>query len=245
MQTIAIISQKGGAGKTTLSIQLGFAAHTAGLATAIIDLDPQGTAAKWADRRRAGPQVMGGQASRLNVILDAVRANGADLALIDTPPSAEAIALAAAKAADLVLVPTRPSGFDLEAIQTTLEMAEFARRRAIVLVNAVPCNRSHLGTSTVAGLRQRGFEVAPVMWMERAAFADLGADGLTAQERDAASKASLEVVELFRWLCQQAGMPTSPQAGQPTCGLEALPPSGLETMRASSVETIQASRPET
>jgi chromosome partitioning protein len=141
MQTIAVISQKGGAGKTTVSIELGFAAHAAGFATAIIDLDPQGTAAKWADRRQTdGPSVMGGQASRLGVILDAARANGAELALIDTPPSAEAIALQAAKAADLVLVPTRPSGFDIEAIQTTLEMAEFAKRQAVVVVNAVPCN---------------------------------------------------------------------------------------------------------
>jgi chromosome partitioning protein len=202
MQTIAVISQKGGVGKTTVSIELGFAAHAAGLATAIIDLDPQGTAAKWADRRQTdGPSVMGGQASRLGVILDAARANGAELALIDTPPSAEAIALQAAKAADLVLVPTRPSGFDIEAIQTTLEMAEFAKRQAVVVVNAVPCNRIHLGVTTVAGLRQRGFAVAPVMWMERAAFADLGSDGLTAQERDTESKASLEVGELFSWLC--------------------------------------------
>ena len=74
MQTIAVISQKGGAGKTTVSIELGFAAHAAGLATAIIDLDPQGTAAKWADRRQAdGPSVIGGQASRLGVILDAAK----------------------------------------------------------------------------------------------------------------------------------------------------------------------------
>jgi chromosome partitioning protein len=155
---------------------------------------------EWADRRADGPSVMGGQASRLSVILDVARDNGAQLALIDTPPSAEATALLAAKASDLVLVPTRPSGFDIEAIQTTLEMAAFAKRRAVVVVNAVPCNRIHLGTTAVAGLRQRGFAVAPIMWLERAAFADLGSDGLTAQERDAESKASLEVGELFRWL---------------------------------------------
>ena len=126
MKTIAVVSQKGGVGKTTTAIELGFAAHLAGFATAIIDLDPQGTAAKWGDRRETdGPSVIGGQASRLNVILDTARDNGADLVLIDTPPSAEAIALQVVKVADYVLIPTRPGGFDIEAIQTTLEMADY------------------------------------------------------------------------------------------------------------------------
>jgi cellulose biosynthesis protein BcsQ len=81
MKTIAIVSQKGGVGKTTTAINIGFAAHEAGLKTAIIDLDPQGTAAKWGDRRDVdGPSVIGGQASRLAVILETARANGADLA---------------------------------------------------------------------------------------------------------------------------------------------------------------------
>jgi chromosome partitioning protein len=210
MKTIAIVSQKGGVGKTTAAIELGFAAHTAGFATAIIDLDPQGTAAKWGDRREAdGPSVIGGQASRLNVILDAARGNGAELVIIDTPPSAEAVALQAARVSDFILIPTRAGGFDIEAIQTTLEMVEFARRPAAVVVNAVPTNRQHLGIAALAGLRQRGFAVAPVMWMERAAFADLGADGIPAQERDPESKASQEVGALFGWLCQQADLTPS------------------------------------
>lgn len=210
MKIIAIVSQKGGVGKTTTAIQLGFAAYLAGIATAIVDLDPQGTAAKWGDRREEeGPSVIGGQASRLNVILDTARENGAELIIIDTPPSAEAVALQAMKVADYVFIPTRPGGFDIEAIQTTLEMADFVKRPASVLINAVPTNRQHLGLATLAGLKERGFAVAPVMWMERAAFADLGADGLPVQERDPESKASQEVTELFAWLSSQVGLTSS------------------------------------
>jgi chromosome partitioning protein len=211
MKTIAIVSQKGGVGKTTTAIELGFAAHLVGLAVAIIDLDPQGTAAKWGDRRETdGPSVIGGQASRLSIILDTARENGADLVIIDTPPSAEAIALQAVKVSDFVLIPTRAGGFDIEAIQTTLEMADFAKRPASVLINAIPTNRLHLGLTTLAGLQERGFSVAPIMWMERAAFADLGADGLPALERDPESKASHEVIDLFKWLCVQVGLTPSP-----------------------------------
>jgi chromosome partitioning protein len=224
MKIFAIISQKGGVGKTTAAIELAFAAHLAGLAVGIIDLDPQGTAAKWGDRRETrdddeSPSVIAGQASRLGVLLDKARANGVDLVILDTPPHAEAVAMQAAKACDHVVIPTRAGGFDLEAIQTTLEMAELAKKPASVLINAVPTNRQHLGARALAGLRERGISVAPVMWMERAAFADLGADDLAAQERDPHSKASQETVAVLNWLCQQAGMTPSLLAGSHTGAL--------------------------
>ena len=210
MKVIAILAQKGGVGKTTTAIELAVAAHLAGLAVGIIDLDPQGTAAKWGDRRGQreddSPSVIGGQASRLGVLLDAARANGSDLIILDTPPHAEAVALQAAKVSDLILTPTRAGGFDLEAIQTTLEMAELAKKPAHVLINAVPTNRQHLGELALAGLQERRISVAPVVWMERAAFADLAADDLAAPERDPLSKAAQEVQALLEWLCAQVGV---------------------------------------
>jgi chromosome partitioning protein len=124
MKAIAIISQKGGAGKTTLSVHLATAAALPGHSAAIIDLDPQGTAASWGDRRQAdAPEVASGQASRLGVLIEAAQ-YGADLLILDTAPNADQTALRAAQLADLVLIPCRAATFDLEAIQATLTFAE-------------------------------------------------------------------------------------------------------------------------
>ncbi len=84
MKVIAILSEKGGAGKTTLSVHLAVAAQRAGFDTAIIDLDPQGSAADWGDRRGQAPEAVAIPPIRLEKLLADLRKNGADLVVIDT-----------------------------------------------------------------------------------------------------------------------------------------------------------------
>ena len=139
MKTIAIISQKGGAGKTTVAIHLAVAAEKRGMNTAIFDLDPQASAASWSDKRNSpSPAVVSAQAARLPSLLEQAAAQSADLVIIDSAPNADAASLAAARAADLILIPCRPSAFDLNAIGTTLNLAAVAGKLAFVLLNAVP-----------------------------------------------------------------------------------------------------------
>ena len=58
MQVLALVTQKGGTGKSSLAVSLAVAAQEAGLKTAIVDIDPQGTASEWFQRRRAeAPEV--------------------------------------------------------------------------------------------------------------------------------------------------------------------------------------------
>src|SRR6201986_1411279 len=109
MKTVAIVSQKGGSGKTTLAVHLATAATIAGHTTAIIDLDPQATATSWGDDRANGPEVISGQATRLPALLQTARDNGATFLVIDTAPNADQTASLAARAADLVLIPCRPA----------------------------------------------------------------------------------------------------------------------------------------
>jgi chromosome partitioning protein len=139
MKTVAIISQKGGAGKTTIAIHLAVAAEKRGMKTALFDLDPQASASSWSDKRnKPSPAVVSAQAGRLPALLEQARAQSADLVIIDSAPNADAASLAAARAADLILVPCRPAAFDLNAIGTTLSLAVVAGKPAFVVLNAVP-----------------------------------------------------------------------------------------------------------
>src|SRR4051812_34453714 len=113
MQVISVLMQKGGSGKTTLVESLAVAAKNAGQSVAIIDLDPQATACKWSDRRPDNAHddiaVISIQPARLKNALNDAREGGADLVIIDTPPRAADAAMAAAQAADLILIPSRPT----------------------------------------------------------------------------------------------------------------------------------------
>lgn len=208
MKIVAIISQKGGAGKTTLAVHLATVASAAKHSVAVIDLDPQGTATSWGDRRTAEvPEVVSGQAVRLPALIKAAAQNGADFLILDTAPNADQTASLACRAADLVLIPCRPSTFDLEAIETTLLLAKVATTPAYVVMNAVP-PRSAIGKEASDGLIARGAKVAPHQLTHRAAFSHGVIDGRSAQEFEPKGKAAEEIAALYKWLCGVVDMPT-------------------------------------
>jgi chromosome partitioning protein len=212
MKIVAIISQKGGAGKTTLAVHLATAAAAAGHTAAVIDLDPQGTATSWGDRRTASaPEVISGQAVRIPALVNAARQNGADFLILDTAPNADQTASLAARAADLVLIPCRPATFDLEAIETTLLLTKAAGKPAYVVLNAVP-SRSAIGKEAADGLMGRETRVAPHQLTHRAAFTHGVIDGRTAQEFEPQGKAAEEIQALYMWLCGIVDMPTNGRA---------------------------------
>ena len=139
MQTLSVISQKGGAGKTTLALNLAVASELAGSPAVLVDVDPQSSAAAWGDSRESeAPVVVSAQAARLGEVLETAREHGAELAIIDTAPHAQTDALNAARAADLVLVPCRPSVLDLRAIGASADVAALARTHAVAVLCAVP-----------------------------------------------------------------------------------------------------------
>lgn len=206
MKTIAIISQKGGAGKTTLALHLAVAAEQAGRPAAVIDLDPQASATGWGDHRaKDKPAVASAQPARLDQVLDAARQAGAALALIDTAPHSENAALAAARAADLILIPCRPAILDLRAINSTIDLARLAGRPAVVVLNSVP-PRGSLGEDADSAIEVYGIEVSPARIGQRAVFIHALTEGLTALEYQPEGKGAREIRQLYKWTCRQVGL---------------------------------------
>ena len=216
MRTVAIVSQKGGAGKTTLAIHLAAAATGAGRSALVLDADPQATASHWATwRGGAEPEVVDcASPSLLPRKLQQAAELGAELAIIDTPPHADIMAREACKAADLVLIPCRPQAFDLTAVETTAGLVTAAGKPAFVIFLGGPQRAPTTykearelieGTADVAGL---GLRVAPVMLTQRAIYHHSTAGGRTAQEVEPQSKAAEEVAALWAWTSEQVNMGT-------------------------------------
>lgn len=216
MKTIAIISQKGGAGKTTAATHLAVAAELHNLKTAIFDLDPQASATSWADKRKdPTPVVVSAQAGRLSILLDQALAQSADLVIIDSAPNADSTSLAAARVADLILVPCRPAAFDLSAIGTTLNLAVVANKPAYVILNAVP-SHGKVGEEARNALEEGGIKVVEPMLHYLVAFSHAVNDGRTAQEYDPKGKAAAEMNSLFHWVLKKANMQTKIQENSQT-----------------------------
>jgi chromosome partitioning protein len=138
------------------------------------------------------------QVSRLTQVLAAAK-EGAELAIIDTPGKSTDALIAAAKAADFVLMPIQPQLYDIETLESLKDILTLAGNPpAAVVVNRAPIQgRRHLETQEAASAK--GFKVCPVVIYARAAHGDAGNIGQTAAEYDPAGKAALEMKELYAY----------------------------------------------
>ena len=213
MEVWALISQKGGSGKTTLALHLAVEAARRGERVLLIDLDPQASAMKWADRRQPSPvdiDVSSKQPARLDAVLKTAKDSGYTAAmLLDTAPNADQAALRAACAANLVLIPCRPSILDLDAIGATLELCTLARINAAVVLNAAPV-RSRVSIEARAAIERSGGTVCPVVVHERVASRHALVDGRVATEFEPDGAAGGEIAALYDAVGRQQS--TSPSA---------------------------------
>lgn len=197
MHVITFAAQKGGVGKTTIAVNFAVAAQAAGLRTALFDLDPQESATAWSERREAElPHVEPISARRLDQAVDAAKANGFNLIVIDTPPAAGAEAAAAAQRADLVLIPCRPSLIDLDAIKRTAQLLTSTGRPGFVVLNAAPPTATALLEDAKALAEDTGLKVARAVLRERSAYRAAWPYGLGVTEHEPSGKAAQEIASL-------------------------------------------------
>jgi chromosome partitioning protein len=203
MFTVAIIGQKGGSGKTTVALGLATTAAAVGEEVAVIDLDPQASATKWKDRRTvSNPAVVSAQVSRLRPTLDAAKASGADLVVIDSPGKNDSAAVEAARVADLVLIATRPGVFDMETLPAIRDLVRIAGDPPAYVV----FNHMHPQGNRIAdefkGLTLNYADLAscPFHLCQRASYADAPTAGKAVQEVDPEGKAAAELQQLYLWV---------------------------------------------
>jgi chromosome partitioning protein len=220
MRTISIISQKGGAGKTTLAIHLAGASASAGLSTLILDADPQATASQWSQwRGESDPEVIDcASPTLLRRKVQQAADLGAELVIIDTPPHADIMAREACKVADLILIPCRPQAFDLSAVETTAELVKAAGKPAFILFmgGPQPCACNLQGCSRPdRGQRRVGRGWACRL---RLSCSLSGPSTTTARRREKPAaeaepdgKAAGELAALWTWTRERVNLPTRKQ----------------------------------
>jgi len=209
METVAFVTQKGGAGKTTLAVSMAVAAAAAGEKVIALDLDPQGSLTAWGDRREGkGPtferltveRFPADRVGQLPAIIAALRHKGFTLAVLDTAGVDSPTAHLAMQAANLCLMPARPSRLDIEATGATFRaVMRMGKKVAFLLNQCPPMPKSSRSSEAAAGLRMLGVLADPMM-TARADYQDAIAAGLGVTEYAPEGKAALEATALWEWV---------------------------------------------
>ncbi|ODP36999.1 ParA family protein [Sphingomonas turrisvirgatae] len=200
MRVLAMASQKGGSGKTTLSGHLAVQAQRAGHGPVVlIDIDPQGSLSDWWNERETEfPAFAQTTVARLAADLEVLRQQGFRLAVIDTPPAITMAIQSVIQVAELIVIPTRPSPHDLRAVGATVDLCERAGKPLLFVVNAAT-PKAKITSEAAVALSQHG-TVAPITLHQRTDFASSMIDGRTVMEMDPNGKSCAEVTALWTYI---------------------------------------------
>ncbi|MBW7963529.1 ParA family protein [Bradyrhizobium sp. BR 10261] len=200
MHVVALVTQKGGSGKSTLSVGLAVAAMQRAERVALIEADAQGTVSKW-KARRENPYPCVERVTdpaEIEPLIARLSAEGVWLAIFDTAATTNSLAMRVIACADLCLIPARPSPADIEAAIPTLIAIRRLNRRFAFILNQTPtrgCRLSEAATS----LSSIGALALPFIAQRNDHQDALGA-GLGVTEFAPAGKASDEIGSLWGWI---------------------------------------------
>jgi chromosome partitioning protein len=201
MKVIVFASRKGGSGKSTLTAHLAAHAHKSSRPTLLIDADPQGSLTLWHGLRGTGEPALKSGVRGVTEILKTAKRDQYEWVFIDTPPNASNTVNDAIRAATLVVIPTRPTVFDLTAVRETIDICRNARKPYAVIINAAPVKRDDHEARIVTEARESLGKLRVPVWggqiTQRTNFSIALAAGEAAREYEANSPAAAEIARLW------------------------------------------------
>ncbi len=203
MEIWTFVTQKGGAGKTTLCTNLAVAATGDGRKTLILDLDPQESAVKWWQRRDAEePTLIKIKPDEAGNAINLAKEQGYDLVMIDTAGRESLLHNEAVLQSNFCIIPCQPSIADIEAVYPTVELLKRTNSNyAFVLTRCPAVGQDQI--SAREGLSGLGL-VAKPFTVERKAYKLAFATGESVTEFDKRDKASREIENLYQWITQKS-----------------------------------------
>ena len=204
MHVVAVLNQKGGAGKTTIATHLARAWQLAGKDVLLVDSDPQGSARDWAAVRDDQPVPVVG-IDRPTIDRDLKSVASKDLVVIDGAPQAADLAVSAIKAATFVLIPVQPSPYDIWAtsdlvdlVKQRIELMDGRLQAAFVVSRAIKGSR--IGSEITEALTGYGLPILDARITQRVGYPGSAAGGTTVLDEDPDGDAAREIRALMKEL---------------------------------------------
>jgi chromosome partitioning protein len=204
---VGVLNQKGGVGKTTLSVNLAASLARGGSRVLLIDADPQGSALDWAAARQSEPlfSVVGLPRPTVHKEIAQI-GHGYDHIIIDGPPRVTDLARSAIMASDVVLIPVQPSPYDIWAADEVVKLIDEAKVYNETLKSAFVVNRkianTAIGRDVGEALASYPIPSLTASVTQRVVFSESAAQGLAVYEMDAAGLAAGEVEALVAELME-------------------------------------------
>lgn len=206
MKTIAVLNQKGGAGKTTIATHLARALQLSGNDVLLVDSDPQGSARDWAAVRDDQPVPVVG-IDRPTIERDLKSVARKDFVVIDGAPQAHDLAVSAIKAAQFILIPVQPSPYDIwatadlvELVKQRIELTDGALKAAFVISRAI--KNTKIGAEIEEALAGYDLPVLASRITQRVSYPSTAAAGTTVLDREPSGEAADEIRALAAEIVQ-------------------------------------------